>query len=93
MGKGTVFLEQADVVISSTESPHYTITAGKAAELLKDGRERLFIDIAVPADIDREISTLPGCRLIAIDDFRGTGRPGITCANAAGDCGCRRTYE
>lgn len=69
------------MVISSTESPHYTITAGKAAELLKDGRERLFIDIAVPADIDREISALPGCRLIAIDDFRNW-QAGITCASS-----------
>lgn len=82
------FLEQADVVISSTESPHYTITAGKTAELLKDGRERLFIDIAVPADIDREISALPGCRLIAIDDFRElAGRNNLRKQQAIADAG------
>lgn len=63
------YLEQADVIISATESPHYTLTAGEAAGYLADGRERLFIDIAVPADMDKDIGTLPGCRLISIDDF------------------------
>ena len=82
------FLEQADVIISSTESPHYTITAGKAADFLKDGRERLFIDIAVPADIDREISMLPGCRLIGIDDFRQlAGRNNLRRQQAIADAG------
>lgn len=82
------YLELADVIISSTESPHYTITAGKAADLLKDGRERLFIDIAVPADIDREIGMLPGCRLIAIDDFRElAGRNNLRKQQAIADAG------
>lgn len=82
------YLELADVIISSTESPHYTITAGKAADLLKDGRERLFIDIAVPADIDREIAMLPGCRLIAIDDFRElAGRNNLRKQQAIADAG------
>ena len=82
------YLELADVIISSTESPHYTITAGKAADFLKDGRERLFIDIAVPADIDREIALLPGCRLIAIDDFRElAGRNNLRKQQAIADAG------
>ena len=49
------YLEQADVIISATESPHYTLTAGEAAGYL--------------ADMDKDIGTLPGCRLISIDDF------------------------
>lgn len=82
------YLELADVIISSTESPHYTITAGKAADFLKDGRERLFIDIAVPADIDREIALLPGCRLIAIDDFGElAGRNNLRKQQAIADAG------
>ncbi len=56
------YLEQADVIISATESPHYTLTAGEAAGYLAGSRrERLFIDIAVPADMDKDIGTLPGC--------------------------------
>lgn len=68
-GERYEYLEQADVIISATESPHYTLTAGEAAGYLTDGRERLFIDIAVPADMDKDLGTLPGCRLISIDDF------------------------
>ena len=66
------FLECADVIVSATESPHYTITAGEAGECLKRSgpeKERLFIDIAIPADIDRQIASLPGCRVVGMDDF------------------------
>lgn len=65
------YLEQADVIVSATESPHYTLTAEEAGESLRRGqkKKRLFIDIAVPADLDRQIASLPGCRLIGMDDF------------------------
>ena len=66
------FLECADVIVSATESPHYTITAGEAGECLKRSgpeKERLFIDIAIQADIDRQIASLPGCRVVGMDDF------------------------
>ncbi|HIV91591.1 MAG TPA: hypothetical protein H9744_07940 [Candidatus Eisenbergiella stercoravium] len=66
------FLEQADVIVSATESPHYTLTAGETEKYLKrSGAEkpRLFIDMAVPADIDRQIASLPGCRVVGMDDF------------------------
>jgi glutamyl-tRNA reductase len=55
-----------DVVISATTSPHYTLTRpGLAATW--DGRERLFIDLAVPRDMDSELQTLPGLTLVDID--------------------------
>ncbi len=67
-----LFLERADVIVSATESPHYTLTSGETRDrLLRSGLEKkhLFIDIAVPADIDREIAFLPGCRVVGMDDF------------------------
>ncbi|GHV76033.1 glutamyl-tRNA reductase [Spirochaetia bacterium] len=55
-----------DVVISATTSPHYTVTlTGLAATW--DGRERLFIDLAVPRDMDSELQTLPGLTLVDMD--------------------------
>ena len=66
------FLDRADVIVSATESPHYTLTAGEAEKYLKRSGEekpRLFIDMAVPADIDRKIASLPGCRVVGMDDF------------------------
>ena len=66
------FLDRADVIVSATESPHYTLTAGEAEKYLKRSgpeKPRLFIDMAVPADIDRKIASLPGCRVVGMDDF------------------------
>lgn len=67
-----LYLEEADAVISATASPHYTLTAGRVGETLRtvaDRRERLFIDISMPPDIDAAIGQMEGCRLVALDDI------------------------
>ncbi len=64
------YLEEADVIISATASPHYTITAGKAGEAMRTPKDRLFLDVSIPADIDEKIALMENCRLITIDDFR-----------------------
>lgn len=59
----------ADVIISATKGPHLTITAqGLAAAKLTD-KPRLFIDLAVPRDIDDDIALQPGNSLITIADI------------------------
>lgn len=70
------YLKEADAVISATLSPHYTLTGKEAKEALQgegnetqSAKKRLFLDLAVPADIDREIGKFPGCKLITMDDF------------------------
>lgn len=68
------WLDQADAVISATRSPHYTMTGKRAAAHLTLPKERLFLDLAVPADLDAEIAGLPGCRLKNIDDFQELAR-------------------
>ena len=69
-----LYLDRADVILSATESPHYTLTAGEAAKRLCTRKNRLFLDIAVPAEIDPEMGELPGCRLVSIDDFERLAR-------------------
>lgn len=64
------YIEEADAVISATSSPHYTITAGKAGEAMRTPKERLYLDLSVPADIDEKIAMMENCRLISIDDFQ-----------------------
>lgn len=64
------YLERADVVISATSSPHYTLTAGRVAEAIETPRERLFLDVAMPPDIDADIAGLAQCRLISLDDIQ-----------------------
>lgn len=63
------YLEEADVVISATSSPHYTLTAGQVAEAVRTPKERLFLDISMPPDLDEEIAGIAHCRLVSLDDI------------------------
>ncbi len=72
-GRRYDYVEWADVVISATSSPHYTFTAEQVEKCIlqeKCRKPRLFIDLAVPGDMDIEIRKLPGCELKDIDYFK-----------------------
>lgn len=63
------YLEEADAVVSATSSPHYTLTAGRVREALKTSKNRLFLDISMPPDLDAEIAEIENCRLVSLDDI------------------------
>ncbi|MDE6406313.1 MAG: glutamyl-tRNA reductase [Lachnospiraceae bacterium] len=63
-------LEEADVIISATASPHYTLTAGRVWRAIQTPKERLFLDISMPPDLDAEIGNLAHCRLVTLDDVK-----------------------
>ncbi len=63
-------LEEADAIISATASPHYTLTAGRVREAVGTQKERLFLDISMPPDLDAEIGKMAHCRLVALDDIK-----------------------
>jgi glutamyl-tRNA reductase len=64
------YLKMADVIVSATTSPHYTFTYQEVAKELKGScKHKLFIDLAVPGDIDKEILTIEGTSIIDIDYF------------------------
>lgn len=67
-------LKSADVILSATQSPHYTLTYDETLPFVKDEKKRLFIDIASPYDIEREIANIPFCTLITIDQFEKLAR-------------------
>lgn len=62
-------LDFMDVIISATTSPHYTLTFDKVKGALTTGRKRVFIDLAVPPDIDRRVAALENTLYYNIDDF------------------------
>lgn len=64
------YVEEADAVISATSSPHYTLTAKNVREAIRTPRERLFLDIAMPPDIDADIAGIAQCRLVSLDDIQ-----------------------
>ena len=61
-------LAHADVVVSSTSSPGYVLDA-PTVDGARRGRQLLFIDLAVPRDLDPAIHELDGCYLYDIDDL------------------------
>lgn len=68
------YINDADVIVSATSSPHYTITKDELKEKLTIDKERLFLDLAVPRDIDRTISGLHGATVRDIDYFSELSR-------------------
>jgi glutamyl-tRNA reductase len=65
-------LQRADIVLSSTSSPH-PIVGREELELVmveRGGRPLLLIDIAVPRDVDPGCAELEGVSLYDIDDLQ-----------------------
>jgi glutamyl-tRNA reductase len=73
-------LLEADIVVSSTSSPHPILGAEELAVVMDERRGRrgggalLLIDIAVPRDIDSRCADLEGVTLYDIDDLQAVVR-------------------
>lgn len=63
------YLKSMDIVISATKSPHYTMNYEDTIANIA-AKKMLFIDLALPYDIDREIAKIENCELITIDYFK-----------------------
>lgn len=63
-------VNECDVVISSTSSPHYTITRDMLEKSVNVKKNRVFIDLAVPRDIDEAINEIPGISYYNIDHLK-----------------------
>jgi glutamyl-tRNA reductase len=73
-------LEWADVVISSTSCPHLIVDGDVVRDVVarRDGRSLVFVDIAVPRDVDPAVRELPGVHLFDADDLSGNLDDGLT---------------
>ncbi|HJR95695.1 MAG TPA: glutamyl-tRNA reductase [Gaiellaceae bacterium] len=65
-------LAVADVAISATssETPVLAAAAVRAAMTGRADRPLVLVDLAVPADVEREAGEIPGTRLFDVDDLR-----------------------
>lgn len=63
-------LDDADAVVSCTASPHTVFGAEEVSRACRQRKARLFLDLAVPPDIDPSVGKIAGCTLKNIDDFR-----------------------
>jgi glutamyl-tRNA reductase len=66
-------LGRADVVVASTSSPGFVLAADALESALRRrrGRPLLFVDLAVPRDIDPGVASFDGCFVYDIDDLEG----------------------
>jgi glutamyl-tRNA reductase len=66
------YLQDADIVVSSTSSPHPILGAAEMEDVMRSraGRSLLLIDIAVPRDIDGGCAGIDGVTLYDIDDLQ-----------------------
>lgn len=67
-------LDEMDVIISATSSPHYTLTYDKMIKNFKTNKKRVFVDLAVPMDIESKIKEKANCIYYNIDDFTKISR-------------------
>lgn len=74
-------IKEAELIFSATSSPHYTIRADDIKGILKDHRPRMFIDLAVPRDIDPALSGWPNVTLLDSDRL-GRSSPAEVCTDA-----------
>jgi len=82
-------VENADIVISATASPHLTLLYSKMITLKK--LPPIIVDLAVPRDVEPAIKNLPGVTLLTIDDISGEARlPPESVAMIAGIIGEHR---
>ena len=68
-----LLLQRADIVISSTAAPDYVVTKKLMAKVVRNRRYRpiLFVDIAVPRDIDPKVADLENVFVYDVDDLEG----------------------
>ena len=63
------YMGEMDIVISATLGPHYTVTCDELRGHVSPGKKRLYIDVAVPLDMDPEIKEIQDLTLYDIDYF------------------------
>jgi glutamyl-tRNA reductase len=65
-------LEQADIVVSATNSPHHIVERDELEHVMgvRGGRPLLLVDIAVPRDIEPACREVAGVSLHDIDDVQ-----------------------
>ena len=81
------YLPQADIVISSTASPVPILGKGTVERALKIRKHRpmFMVDIAVPRDIEEEVSQLDDVYLYTVDDLQSVIEENLQSRRAAAE--------
>lgn len=68
------YIDAADIIVSATTSPHYTLTYEAVRRNIQNHKKRLLIDLAMPWDIDEALSELQGITLYHLDHFEAVAK-------------------
>ena len=62
-------VKNSDIIISATSAPHLVLKESLMEDILSDKRERFFLDLAVPRDIDTELKKYENVTLYHLEDI------------------------
>lgn len=68
------YMPDMDIVISATASPHYTVMKEHFLKQNPVPKKRVFFDLAVPADIEPEMSQVPETVCYSMEDMQELAR-------------------
>lgn len=68
------YMPDMDIVISATASPHYTVMKEHFLAQNPPVKKRVFFDLAVPADIEPEMSQVPETVCYSMEDMQELAR-------------------
>ena len=68
------YMSDMDIVISATASPHYTVMKEHFLAQNPPVKKRVFFDLAVPADIEPEMSQVPETVCYSMEDMQELAR-------------------
>lgn len=74
LAEKSTLLDEADVVVSATSAPH---TIVHTSDFQSYSKEQLLIDLAYPADIDEEVSGLPGKEVLKLGQIESMARQNL----------------
>ena len=60
---------EADVIISTTSAPHIVVEYDKFIPKMKEDKDYLFIDLAVPRDVDERLADFKNIEICNLDDI------------------------
>lgn len=60
---------KADVIISATSAPHIVVEYDKFVSKMKEDKDYLFIDLAVPRDVDERLANFKNIKIYNLDDI------------------------
>lgn len=62
-------VKESDIIISATSAPHLVLKESFMKEILSDKKERFFLDLAVPRDIDTQLKKYDNVTLFHLEDI------------------------